>query len=197
VTFDLDVKKSLVWRRIGIPTGSAAAELEDEFETAYDRARSELVPAHAHKLWVVATVARRKVALEGGVELESALVAKITKGADALAVMAATVGPGVDDLAEEYNVRGDVFAMMVADAVGSVAAEELMSRVHAAVAAEVEETGGSVTRRVSPGYGDFSLTYQPRLLELAGGAPLGITLTENYMMVPRKSVTAVAAVREK
>jgi len=197
VTFDLDVKKSLVWRRIGIPTGSAAAELEDDFEAAYRRAREALAPRHSHKLWAVASAARGTVTLEGGVAFGSDLVEKLTRGADALAAMAATVGPGVDGLVEEYNRRGDVFAMMVADAVGSVAAEELMSRVHAAVAAEVEETGGSVTRRVSPGYGDFDLAYQPRLVELAGGAALGITLTDNFMMVPRKSVTAVAAVREK
>jgi cobalamin-dependent methionine synthase I len=50
---------------------------------------------------------------------------------------------------------------------------------------------------VSPGYGDFGLEDQPQLLELSGGAALGITVTENFMMVPRKSVTAVAAVRRK
>jgi hypothetical protein len=197
VTFDLDVKAPLVWRRLGVPEGGGSAELEREFNGAYEKARNALEPRHAHRLWAVASAGPGAVTLENGAAFESDLLAKLAEGADALAAMAATVGAGIDDLVEDYNVRGDVFAMMVADAVGSVAAEELISRVHAAVTAEAERAGGTVTRRVSPGYGDFDLTDQPRLLELSGGAALGIMLTENFMMVPRKSVTAVAAVREK
>jgi len=193
VTFDLDVKTSLVWRRLGVPAGGAAAEMEREFDAAYERARDVLAPKHSYNLWAVASARRGVLTLENGVALESGLLAKLAEGADAVAAMAATVGPGIDDLVEDYNARGDAFAMMVADAVGSVAAEELISLVHAAVATEAERAGGAVTRRVSPGYGDFDLANQPRLLGLAGGAALGITLTENFMMVPRKSVTAVAA----
>jgi len=195
VTFDLDVKASLVWRRLGVPDGGGSAELQREFDDAYDKARRVLEPRHSYKSWAVASVGPGAVTLENGAAFESGLLAKLADGAHALAAMAVTVGPGIDDLVEDYNARGDVFAMTVADAVGSVAAEELMSRVHAAVAAEAERAGGAVTRRVSPGYGDFDLSDQPRLLELSGGAALGITLTENFMMVPRKSVTAVAAVR--
>lgn len=197
MTFDLDVKASLVWRRLGVPEGAASADLEREFEAAYEKARRALEPAHSHKLWTLASVGGGLVTLDDGAAFESGLLAKLAEGADQLAAMAATVGPGIDELVEDCNARGDVFAMTVADAVGSVAAEELMSRVHAAVAAEAEHAGGTVTRRVSPGYGDFGLADQPRLLELSGGAALGITLTENFMMVPRKSVTAVAAVRRK
>lgn len=197
MTFELDVKASLVWRRLGVPDGSGSAELEREFGAAYAEARRALEPRHSHKLWAVASVAEGTVTLGNGAVFESGLLVKLAGGAGTLAAMAATVGPGVDELVEDYNARGDMFAMTVADAVGSVAAEELMSRVHAAVAAEAERAGGTVTRRVSPGYGDFGLADQPRLLELSGGAALGITLTENFMMVPRKSVTAVAAVRRK
>jgi hypothetical protein len=195
VTFELAVEKALVWRRLGIRAGDVAAALEREIGAAYEKARAALEPKHAHKLWAVAAARPGAVELANGIILESGLVAKIAAGADAIVAMAATVGPGIDELADYCNARGDIFAMTVADAVGSVAAEELISLVHAAAAAEAEREGRALTRRVSPGYGDFSLGDQPRLLELAGGAGLGITLTENYMMVPRKSVTAVAAAR--
>ena len=197
MTIDLDVKASLVWRRLGVPEKGRSADLEREFDVAYREARLVLEPRHSYKSWAVASVGEGKVTLEGGSVFESGLIVKLAEGADELAAMAATVGPGIDDLVEDYNGRGDVFAMTVADAVGSVAAEELMSRVHAAVAAEAERSGGTLARRVSPGYGDFGLADQPQLLELSGGAALGITLTENFMMIPRKSVTAVAAVRRK
>jgi hypothetical protein len=197
VTFDLDVKASLVWRRLGVPERGGSAELERDFGAAYEEARRALEPRYSHKLWALASVEEGRVTLDNDAAFESGLLAKLADGAHELAAMAATVGSGIDDLVEDYNGRGDVFAMTVADAVGSVAAEELVSRVHAAVAAEAERAGGAVTKRVSPGYGDFGLANQPRLLELSGGVALGITLTENFMMVPRKSVTAVAAVRRK
>jgi hypothetical protein len=193
VTFELAVEKALVWRRLGVPAAGGAAALGPEFDAAYEKSRAALEPKHSHKLWAVAAVRPGAVELANGVLLETGLVAKLAAGADAIVAMAATVGPGIDEVADYYNARGDVFAMTVADAVGSVAAEELISLVHAAAAAEAESEGRALTRRVSPGYGDFSLGDQPRLLELAGGAALGITLTENFMMVPRKSVTAVAA----
>jgi hypothetical protein len=197
MTFDLDVRTSMVWKRLGVPMGDAAAELKREFEAAYGRAREALEPRHASRRVAVTSAEDGVLTLEGGVAFESAALARLAEGAAAVVAMAATVGGGVDDVAGDYNVRGDVFMMMVADAVGSVAAEELMARVHAAARAAAEAAGEVMTRRVSPGYGDFDLAYQPRLLELSGGAALGISLTENFMMVPRKSVTAVAAAKKK
>ncbi len=177
-----------------MPAGEAAPELRSEFDEAYGRARAVLAPEYSYARAAVVAARGRTLELEGGVTFESAGLVKLAAGASAVAAMAATVGGGVDELAGEYDGRGETFAMTVADAVGSVAAEELMSLVHDAVKAEAARAGEEVTRRISPGYGDFELAAQERLLRLAGGFELGISLTENYMMVPRKSVTAVAAV---
>ena len=46
-------------------------------------------------------------------------------------------------------------------------------------------------RRYSPDYGDFDLEYQSEVLELSGGYEIGIPLTENNVMIPLKSVTAL------
>jgi cobalamin-dependent methionine synthase I len=126
----------------------------------------------------------------------SADVASLASGAEALVVMAATVGGDLETAAAAYDASGEMFKMAVADAAGSVAAEELMAALHRHVRGEGERAGEVVTKRISPGYGDFELASQPVVLKLAGGADLGIRLTENFMMVPRKSVTAIAAVRK-
>lgn len=56
------------------------------------------------------------------------------------------------------------------------------------------ECSSDLTGRFSPGYGDFPLSQQPEVLSLLGArARLGITLTKDLIMIPRKSVTAVAA----
>ncbi len=194
---DLAVEAAQVWKHLRMPARRATAELRGEFEAAYPRARAALRPAHSYRRYGVAGARGRFLELEEGTILESADVVKLAAGASAVVAMATTVGGGIDELAREYGRRGEIFAMTVADAVGSVAAEELMSALHDSIKAEAARAGEEVTRRVSPGYGDFELAAQKVLLPLSGGVELGISLTENYMMVPRKSVTAFAAVKTK
>ncbi|HUV87425.1 MAG TPA: vitamin B12 dependent-methionine synthase activation domain-containing protein [bacterium] len=195
--FDLAVKAALVWKHLRMPAREAAPELRGDFDDAYRRARAVLEPRYSYARAAAVAARGRTLELEGGVVFESGDLVKLAAGASAVVAIAATVGDGVDELAREYDGRGDTFAMTVADAVGSVAAEELISLVHGSIKDEAARAGEAVTRRISPGYGDFELAAQERLLRLAGGFELGISLTENYMMIPRKSVTAVAAVVAK
>ena len=52
--------------------------------------------------------------------------------------------------------------------------------------------------RFSPGYGDFSLSCQRAVLDaLDAGKHLGIKLTDSFLMMPSKSVTAVIGVSQK
>ena len=54
---------------------------------------------------------------------------------------------------------------------------------------------GQIRSRFSPGYGDFSLTYQldfDRILNMRN--TLGITLNDALLMTPSKSITAVIGI---
>ncbi|UCH79202.1 MAG: hypothetical protein JSU81_04445 [Candidatus Coatesbacteria bacterium] len=187
----------MVWKRLGMPEAPASAELRRDFGEAYARAVAALEPRLSYRRYEISSVAEGAVTLAGGTSLAGADVASLAAGAEALVIMAATVGGEVEAAAAAYEASGETFKMTVADAAGSVAAEELMAALHRRVREEAERAGEAVTKRISPGYGDFELASQPAVLELAGGADLGIRLTENFMMVPRKSVTAIAAVGKK
>jgi hypothetical protein len=189
----LEIKPSLVWKRLGVAEPPADAGARADFDDAYRRGCDALEPRFATRRRRVTGVSGGEVEVEGGYAFVSRDLARLTAGAESLAFMAATVGESLDDLTDEYNGRGEVFKMSVADAVGSVAAEELISRVHAGVKASAAAAGLTTSRRISPGYGDFGLEHQRRLLRLLGAGALGISLTEHFMMIPRKSVTAVAA----
>ncbi|MBS7578006.1 MULTISPECIES: vitamin B12 dependent-methionine synthase activation domain-containing protein [unclassified Enterococcus] len=50
-----------------------------------------------------------------------------------------------------------------------------------------------LNRRFSPGYGDVPLSIQADFIQVSGAdKKLGLTLTDHYLMIPRKSVTAFA-----
>lgn len=193
----LEIRPASVWRRLGVadPRAKFSAEARAVFGEAYERACAALNPRFTTRRVGLQVVGDRTVELAGGAVLESADLARLVTGGNALVVMAVTVGEELDVLVEEYNGQRETFAMAVVDAVGSAAAEGLMRSVYLDARREAAAGGEMLTKRMSPGYGDFPLSVQPTLLKLVGGEELGITLTENFMMVPRKSVTAVAGVK--
>ena len=52
-----------------------------------------------------------------------------------------------------------------------------------------------LTIRYSPGYGDFPLSFQKEILDfLDAYRKIGLSVTPNYIMIPRKSITAVLGI---
>ncbi len=118
-------------------------------------------------------------------------LAKTCSGAVGAIAIATTMGPGLDELTEHFGNEGRLTAQAIVDAAGSAAVERMTTVLQGQLAEDYWEQGFKLTRRYSPGYGDFGLEYQPEVLELSGGYEIGISLTENNMMIPLKSVTAL------
>lgn len=118
-------------------------------------------------------------------------------GAKFLYLMAATLGHDCDRTALRLESRS------IADAVCFNAAsvsliEAVSDRAQKEINAIHSPFGFSVGGRYSPGYGDFPLTQQKDVLKLLKcEESLGITLTEGYLMLPRKSVTSVIGLYEE
>ena len=61
---------------------------------------------------------------------------------------------------------------------------------------ETASWGEKLLPRYSPGYGDLPLSVQPDFLAaLDAQKTLGITLTETFLMIPSKSVTAIIGIQ--
>ena len=80
---------------------------------------------------------------------------------------------------------------LLADAYGSAAAIALGLALEEAVARECAPLGLQATKRTAPGYGDFDLEAQRPLVDLLDAASIGITLTEDFLMLPAKSISGV------
>ena len=90
-------------------------------------------------------------------------------------------------------VRSRALAAGVAsDAIGSVLAEQAADAAEAELRQWAAEQDKYLTGRFSPGYGDWPIGVQPLVaaaLDTARRA--GLCVTENDLMTPRKSVTAL------
>lgn len=119
------------------------------------------------------------------------------KDCDRIIVFAATLGTGADHLIGRYN-RLQMSKAVVMQAAATAMIEEYCDQVCGKMKAEYETKGDYLRPRFSPGYGDFPLDCQSRLLDcLEAGKRIGIKLTDSLLMMPSKSVTAVMGISRK
>ncbi len=112
-------------------------------------------------------------------------------------LFAATVGGGIDRLIAKYK-RISPSKSAVLQAIGSERAEALCNCFSKHVSDKAKLVGYLAKPRFSCGYGDLSLTLQKEIIDtLDATKRIGITLTDSYLMLPTKSVTAFIGLYKK
>lgn len=112
-------------------------------------------------------------------------------------IMAVTLGPRVEQLLMRAEVMNMADAVVM-DACASVATENVCDCFEEDLREQLKADGLFLTSRFSPGYGDFPIDAQNRLCEVLDTARrIGLTVTGNHILVPRKSVTAILGISEE
>ncbi|NLY53451.1 MAG: hypothetical protein GX060_02320 [Firmicutes bacterium] len=127
----------------------------------------------------------------GGLRLASSNLAALWQQAEQVSLLAVTLGPKVDSFIASLLAQERYAQAAIADAIGSAAAEAAMEQLNNLLAQEVTASGMTLTRRFSPGYGDVPLQVQEQLGQALGVSDLGIVVTANFLLIPRKSITAM------
>ena len=111
-------------------------------------------------------------------------------------LIAVTLGIGVDRLLRREGVS-DIAQETLLDTAASCLVEEWASHAEQTLRAECGARGLYLTRRFSPGYGDFPIAVQPDFIRLTHAEKqIGLTATDTCILVPRKSVTAVCGIAD-
>ena len=112
-------------------------------------------------------------------------------GCTKVRLFAATLGEGADFVVRRYS-RIRISRAAAAQAAAAAMIEDYCRQLCEAWKEEARQEGLFLRPRFSPGYGDFSLSYQSMFCDvLKTGKTIGVTLTDSFLMVPSKSVTAV------
>lgn len=123
-------------------------------------------------------------------------IARHLRGCDAMVLMAVTLGSGADTLMRCLELT-DIALAAVVDAMASAVMEELCNALEAEIRTSVQAQGHYLTGRFSPGYGDCPLTLQqPFAIALDTVRGLGMAVTPENLLTPRKSVTAILGVAD-
>lgn len=109
-------------------------------------------------------------------------------------LMACTLSDKVDKLISRYNIT-DMTASLITDAMASAYIEQACNAVEMEIKNKLNIK--NMTWRFSPGYGDLPIDIQKNFVQVINaGKQIGLTVTENNILIPRKSVTAIIGISE-
>lgn len=171
--------------------GAAGWEPDAATGALLDRAEQKLLTtAVPRAVWriVPRTVCASQ---EGGRDLERHL-----QGCDEVLMMAATLGSEVDTLLRRMELT-DIALAATADAMASVLLEQVCDALEAELRTAQQAEGRYLTGRFAPGYGDCPLELNDEICRATDSARgCGIAVTEQHLLAPRKSTTALLGVAD-
>jgi hypothetical protein len=138
-----------------------------------------------------------EISFENGYKIRSGNIAELLKNCFKVYGIGITVGGALEIRRDEFLKKKETFNALISDAVGSVAAEETINLANAQIKAYEEKNGNTLTRRYSPGYGDWILEDSIHFLNWIGAENIGIKLNEFFQMKPEKSVSALIGVAKR
>lgn len=170
-----------------------ASHSNDTLDAMISRAQKETEaaarPRHTYRLVDLRT--EDSAVILGGTRIESTTLAQHLAGCRQAFLFACTLGPGVDTLIKRFSIA-EMPMVPVLQACSAAYIEACADQAQLELERYAETHGLYLRPRYSPGYGDFPLSCQQFLFAaLEIPKKLGVSLTENYLMVPFKSITAV------
>ena len=140
-------------------------------------------------------VAARRAELEREAPIAVRGIRKRTRldGADVV-FLCGTIGAAFDVWQRRLSVLSAADALL-SQRIGLDAVEKVMDDLEEMSRKEVEVEGRKLKPRRSPGYGDLPLALSRKILDaLDAPRKIGVFLTDNELLVPSKSVTAICEI---
>lgn len=125
------------------------------------------------------------------ISFKSRKLARHLEGSTGAYLFVVTIGMEAEQLIKTYFEKGELTRAIIFDAVASAFAEGTAEAAFRFLEKEARSGGFVLTARYSPGYGDFQLENQKIFFKILKPEEIGVYLTDGYMMVPRKSITAI------
>ena len=122
--------------------------------------------------------------------IESKKVLKLFSSAEKVAVMTVTIGEDIENTITKEFKNGNYAFSLLLDAAATTAVEMLADNINNLININANKQGYSTTYRFSPGYGDWNITIQPKILQITNANLINVNTTDSCMLLPRKSVTA-------
>ena len=191
----MEITSKEVLRYLGYRDAAADERTDTHIAELIDLFSAKVIPQNVYGIWDC-QIDSSEVTL-GGMTVHSRDLAQHLESCRRVVLLAATLGAEADTLIRRFSVQ-DMEKAVIAQAVCAAMIEAYCDTIESELAQKPEFDGLRPTSRFSPGYGDFDIARQKDILGILNSGRIGLTLTEGYMLIPSKSVTAIIGfAREK
>ena len=187
----IDIKEREVLRRVGykeekvIPPGRIGEALREAVSMGYQLAK----PQALYAWFRIREIDEKGLVLEGGSRLNIGSRLNLWDGAEYIATVICTIGTELEQSTSKLFSKGEPLLACMLDSVGSVAVDSLEAQVQQLICQKAHESGTIVGPKLYPGSREWALSEQRVLFSLLPAEKIGIRLTEQCMMIPRKSAS--------
>lgn len=192
------VRKELINRERITPGGD---ERQETIRLAVDesirKARSLTAPKYFYTQKEITHLTDDSIEIEGGVKFLTRKIPEYIKGANAIIILLVTIGDGVEKESSSLMSAEDHLHGYLLDRIGSFAVESLAENLEKRLRKDYALVKKSVSSRFSPGYCDWPVEEQFKMIKALDFSKIGVSLTEGCMMVPKKSISAIMAVGDE
>ena len=130
----------------------------------------------------------------GGIVLTGKDIHRHLSSCEYCVVLAVTAGMGVERELLRLQ-RVSMTDAVIFDACANAYVESMADYVESLIVSDARQKGMYTNYRYSPGYGDFPIQAQLDIIPALGcEKKIGLTVTDNAIMIPHKSVTAIIGV---
>ena len=188
--------KKEILRYLGYGKGVPDSKMEQLIEECIREVEKVATPKVVSGNFTLEQLEAHRLKL-GGCPVTSKHLSKNLLDCEQVVFFAATLGIGVDKLIARYS-KFEMSRVVVIQAVATALLEDFCDEQCTYLSEEWAKRGFYLRPRFSPGYGDFPIEFQMFLIGmLEGNKKLGIYLTDSFLMIPSKSVTAVIGLSRK
>lgn len=183
----IEVNKEEAMRYMGF-RGQSDEMMDSLYEKALNIVESFAAPTSFDALFRSKT--EDKSVVIGGKRFVSESLAAHLAGCEEVCLLGCTIGFGIDRQIKKYGLTDSALSAAI-QAVSAAYIESYADLCEAKIKDYAKTKGLYLRPRYSPGYGDLALENQKAFFDLIDlSKRTGITLTDNYMMMPGKSITA-------
>lgn len=170
--------------------------LVDLTEQALIEGMRLLQPVATYIVLPVKDLSLESFTLVGNVWLTSPFVAQHLAGAQQIAVLVCTLGPGLENRIAELMQDNPAYAFAL-DSVGSVAATALRVTVCDELKAEAQAKDLQTSIPLIPGMNGWPVEVgQPQIFTALDAARIGVSLNGSAQMIPRKSISMLVGISQ-
>ncbi|MBN2483065.1 MAG: hypothetical protein JXD21_02525 [Candidatus Omnitrophica bacterium] len=196
ITIEIPYPK--VYSRLGYAKGTTTltSRQKADIEKNIDEASGYITLKGAGCRLAIERKEEHKVVLSGAIEFNSQAISRFLHDSQEVLFMGATAGADIINKIKEQAAHDNVTAAVVFDALASEMVDEALSWIMEFFDYQVRRENKQLTPgRYSAGYNDFSLDNQKIMCETLQMSELGVKLNDHYILIPEKSVTAIAGIQ--